>query len=238
MPIVGGVANGAMVLRDGTFLALSFEDFQEGLRSKVNSSTNLDRVFSEEQEANEPLDWFVSFSSIVGMTGNPGQAAYTAGNCFMKGLTHQRRRRGVAASVIDISRVTGLGFIQRESSGRLTREHQERLSSRSGALVISDVDLHQLFAEAIVAGRPEEGLNPELISGLAPITTEQAKEVFWAPNARFSLLIREADRGAAAIGDKSARVSVRKLLEAATSLLGLRKILLGEFAVPACHVDA
>jgi KR domain len=225
MPIISGVANGAMVLRDGSFDALSFKDFQAVLRSKVESTKNLDRIFSE--EAIEPLNWFVCFSSIVGTTGNPGQVAYSAGNCFMKALINQRRSRGLAGSVIDISRVMGVGFIQRESSGRLTKEHQERLSSRSGALAMSEIDLYQLLAEAIISGYPDSGLNPELISGLAPITTEQAKDVFWATNARFSLLIREAN-SAGATGGKIDNIPVRKLLEYATTPQDVKKILLGK----------
>ncbi|KAE8154018.1 hypothetical protein BDV25DRAFT_168001 [Aspergillus avenaceus] len=226
LPPIGGVANGAMVLRDGSFVSLSFNDFQTVLRSKIDTTVNLDRVFSE--EANEPLDWFMGFSSIVGTTGNPGQVAYSAGNCFMKALINQRRSRGLAGSVIDISRVIGVGYIERESSGRLTKEHQERLSSRSGALAMSEIDLHQLFAEAIICGRPHSGLNPEVISGLAPITTEEAKDVFWATNSRFGLLIREAN-SAAAVSDKTANVPVRKMLEAATTPQDVRKILLSAF---------
>ncbi|KAI9925937.1 hypothetical protein MW887_005743 [Aspergillus wentii] len=225
MPVIGGVANGAMVLRDGSFTTLGWEDFQTVLRSKVDSTTNLNRLLSN---TNEPLDWFIGLSSIVGTTGNPGQSAYSAGNCFMKAVIRQRRNQGLAGSIIDISRVIGVGYIERESSGRLTKEHQERLSSRSGALPMSEIDLHQLFAEAIVSGRPDSGLNPEVISGLAPITTEQTRDVFWATNARFSLLIRKAS-SAAVVGDKTSNVPVRKLLEVATTTQDVRKILLGAF---------
>lgn len=230
MPPIGGVANGAMVLRDVSFVQMDFESLNTVLRSKVLSSTVLDRLFSATAVSSRTLDWFVGFSSIVGTTGNPGQAAYSAGNVFMKTLVRRRRARGLPGSTIDICRVIGVGYIERESSGRLTREHQARLATRSGTLAMSEVDLHQLFAEAIVSGRPTSGLDPEIISGLAPITVAQAKDAFWAPNPKFGLIIREED--AAAGTDRAGAkggVPVRQLLEAAKTMDDVSKILLGAF---------
>jgi hypothetical protein len=223
MPPIGGVANGAMVLRDASVVQMSFEALNTVLRSKTHSTMNLDRLFPS-----NTLDWFVGFSSIVGTTGNPGQAAYSAGNVFMKTVIRQRRSRGLAGSTIDICRVIGVGYIERESSGRLTREHQARLMTRSGTLAMSEVDLHQLFAEAIVSGRPDSDLDPEIITGLAPISVEEAKEAFWAPNAKFGLIIREegASGGQGAGGSAANSIPVRQLLEAAKTMADVSRILL------------
>lgn len=153
-------------------------------------------------------------------------------------MVNARRAKGLAASAIDICRVTGVGYIECESAGRLAaKQHQERLLTRSGVLAMSEGDLHQLFAEAVVCGQPSgddvpvSTVNSEIISGLAPITTEQAKEAFRATNAKFSLLIREPGHGANAPADSGAvaSVSVRQLLEGVTTLQGVRKVLLGAF---------
>jgi hypothetical protein len=157
MPPIGGVANGAMVLRDSSFMRMSFEDFQAVLGPKIQGKINLDRLFSD---PNQPLDWFIGFRSVAATVGNPGQSAYAAGNCFIKGLVDRRRKQGLAGSVIDSTRLVGLGFIELESHGRLTKEHQERLTTRCGTMAMSENDLHQLFAEAILSGRPVLGLNP------------------------------------------------------------------------------
>ncbi|KAI1085697.1 hypothetical protein F5B20DRAFT_519373 [Whalleya microplaca] len=226
MPPIAGVANGAMVLRDSSLLNFEFDDFQAVLRPKIQGTVNLDRLF---QTTGEQLDWFIGFSSIAGTIGNPGQSAYTAGNCFMKALVSHRRSQGLAGSSIDISRLVGLGFIERESHGRLTKEHQERLTTRSGTIAMSENDLLQLFAEAIVSGRPDSGLSPELITGLAPITTEQAKDAYWKTNARLSLLIREVGHGAALGGDKGNAVPVKQLLEAAKTMQDAIKVLFAAF---------
>ncbi|KAL4902785.1 hypothetical protein BDW74DRAFT_186745 [Aspergillus multicolor] len=227
MPPIGGVANGAMVLRDSSFMKMDFDDFQAVLGPKIQGTINLDRLFSD---PNHPLDWFIGFSSIAATVGNPGQSAYTAGNCFIKGLVERRRKQGLAGSVIDITRLVGLGFIERESHGRLTKEHQERLTTRSGTIAMSENDLHQLFAEAILSGRPSLGLNPEIITGLSPLTVEQAKDAYWKTNARLSLLIRELGQGDLAQGgERGNAVPLRQLLDTAQTMADAAKVLSGAF---------
>lgn len=225
MPPIAGVANGAMVLRDASLMTMAYDDFQAVLRPKIQGTINLDNLF---QSTGEPLDWFIGFSSIAGTVGNPGQSAYTAGNCFIKALVNHRRSKGMAGSSIDISRLVGLGYIERESHGRLTQEHQERLTTRSGTIAMCENDLLQLFAEAIVSGRPDSGLNTELITGLAPLTTEQAKDAYWKTNARLGLLIREEGHGSSIGGDKGNSVPVKQLLEAAKTMQDALKVLFGK----------
>ncbi|KAK2024500.1 hypothetical protein LX32DRAFT_705488 [Colletotrichum zoysiae] len=237
MPPISGVANGAMVLRDVSLVTMGFEDFITVLRPKVQGTLNLDRLFSSPERG---LDFFVCFSSIAGTLGNPGQSAYSAGNCFMKSLVRRRRKRGLPGAAIDIGRLVGVGYIERESSGRLTKEHQTRLQTRSGAVPMSETDLHQLFAEAIVAGRPSPsssspgssyGDSSELISSIVPITTEQAKQAYWSSNPRLGLLIREMGQqlsGGGGGGGGNA-VPLRQLLGAANNMGQVEGILLATF---------
>lgn len=161
MPPIGGVADGAMVLRDATFVTQTFQDWQAILKPKVQGTINLDLLFSEYASSHEePLDWFIGFSSLVAYAGNPGQAAYGAGNCFLKAPIQARHNRGLAGSTIDIGRMVGVGYIE----SQLTTDGQDRLKFRSGTQSMSESDLHQLFAEAVVAGRPNSGLDTELIA--------------------------------------------------------------------------
>lgn len=75
MPPIAGVANGAMVLSDGLFADMTFASFDKVLKPKVDGSTNLDEVFSSQN-----LDFFIMFSSLSAVIGNPGQANYAAAN--------------------------------------------------------------------------------------------------------------------------------------------------------------
>ena len=75
LPPIAGVANGAMVLSDGPFADMSFTSLDKVLKPKIDGSKILDDVFSHRK-----LDFFIMFSSLAAVTGNPGQANYSAAN--------------------------------------------------------------------------------------------------------------------------------------------------------------
>lgn len=75
MPPIGGVANGAMVQSNFLFSDLTYEALQEVLKPKVDGSVILDEVFLDDN-----LDFFILFSSISAITGQPFQANYDAAN--------------------------------------------------------------------------------------------------------------------------------------------------------------
>lgn len=159
MPPIAGIANGAMVLRDSTFEAMTLADWQACVRSKVEGTLLLDELFYT-----TPLDFFITFSSLAAVIGNIGQANYAAANAFMTALCTQRRdRRRVVGSTMDISSVVGLGVVER--SGVVGAEYFAGLGSRN----IAETDFHQLFAEAIVAGRPGSGETSEIVTGIKPM---------------------------------------------------------------------
>lgn len=157
MPPIAGVANGAMVLQDSMFQNMSFEELITCLGPKVEGTTFLDEMFYK-----SPLDFFIVFSSLTAVVGNSGQSNYAAANMFMTALAAQRKKRGVAGSAIDISSLMGIGYVER--SDRLDAEYFTRL----GYTNISEQDLHQLFAEAITAGRPGSKDNAEIVTGVMP----------------------------------------------------------------------
>jgi hybrid polyketide synthase/nonribosomal peptide synthetase ACE1 len=74
-PSVAGIANGAMVLKDKLFADMSYEDLNQVLRPKVLGSKHLDEIFGD-----QPLDFFILFSSLACVFGNVGQSNYAAAN--------------------------------------------------------------------------------------------------------------------------------------------------------------
>ncbi|KAL1851994.1 Type I Iterative PKS [Diaporthe australafricana] len=225
MPPLAGVANGAMVLCDKMFTQMSHDEFQRVARPKVVGTMNLDRLFSQDNP--DPLDWFIVFSSLVATRGNPGQSNYAAANCFMKTLVSNRRARGLAGSSIDISRVVGIGYVERElqTEGRLTKEQKDRLVTGSLAMAMSETDVHQLFAEAVVAGRPGSALDHELITGIAPVLRETANMNLWPGNPVFGMLLREKEEVVSQAGLSTASVAVKSLLQEAKSEMEMMEIL-------------
>ncbi|KAL0937413.1 hybrid nrps pks [Colletotrichum truncatum] len=224
MPPIAGIANGAMVLRDKLFLDMPLEMMTETLHTKVKGSIFLDRIFSNTVEFN--LDFFVFFSSIAAVTGNRAQSNYSAANMFMTALTQNRRARDLPASVMHIGAIMGVGYMARN----LTRAILDNLWS-AGATWISEKDFHNCFAEAVVAGRPQNHVNndPEFIVGLRQLIHghDNPEKVLVMGDTRFSHLVikdisPEDDPSHGANSRKS--TSVKSLLKSAKSQKSVERI--------------
>ncbi|CAD0111492.1 unnamed protein product [Aureobasidium uvarum] len=178
LPPLAGVCNGAMVLRDKSFLDMDVEDLNLVLQPKVKGSQNLDEVLG-----NIDLDFFIFLSSCAAAIGNPGQANYHAANLFMAGLAAQRRQRGLTASVIHLGYIADVGYVTRQAQSM--RERLERLLFQP----LSASDIHNAFAEAIVAGRPDqEGSSFDIIMGMGPSKQRipQERQPYYFSNPRFA----------------------------------------------------
>lgn len=209
-PQIAGVANGALVLRDKLFINTTLEDFEAVMKPKVTGTLNLDQLFPE-----NTLDWFIAFSSIVATTGNTGQCAYTAANMFMKAIINGRRQRGLSGATIDISRVHGVGYVERSAKSLgLTKKDLNKL--HRVAMPMSESDLHQLFAEAVLASNPNSMRGSDLITGIRTLTSHEAAGVFWAASPRFSHFVHETEvAGGVGKAAVTARVAVKTQLESA-----------------------
>lgn len=175
MPPISGVASGALVLRDAPFESMCLEDFEVVFGPRIRGSQNLDDLFFS-----TPLDFFILLSSLAGIVGNPGQSNYNASNMFMSALAAQRRKRGLAASVLDIGMLVGFGNIHNDGpqGPKLGVEAQFR---REGFMSISEPDFHVMFAEAVDSGRPQSGLDHEIVTGLGDYV-----DTDWRRSPRFS----------------------------------------------------
>jgi malonyl CoA-acyl carrier protein transacylase/SAM-dependent methyltransferase/NAD(P)-dependent dehydrogenase (short-subunit alcohol dehydrogenase family) len=226
MPPIAGVTNGALVLRDKGLVNMDLPTFHQNTRPKVEGTRYLDEMFPDKS-----LDWFIAFSSISATIGNMGQMAYTAANMFMKALIRQRRARGVAGSVIDVSQVFGVGYIEREMKLQtsLSREQATRLMKKSGTIIMSEPDLHQLFAEAVIAGRPDSIDNPEIITGVQTLRTAEAKEALWAGHPRFGHFVQDAGAAKLPSTTKADTVPVKIQLEKCKDMEEMAVVLRGRF---------
>lgn len=201
MPPVAGVANGAMVLQDSMFDRMSLEGLAKVLAPKVRGSELLDEMFF-----NEPLDFFIMFSSVSAVVGNYGQSNYAAANMYMTALALQRRQRGVPGSVIDISSLVGIGYVERSDS--FDADYFAQIGYRN----ISEQDLHQLFAEGILAGQPRSSGSAEVVTGLAPAYAEQENKAQYRMNLKFGHFVIDRP-GTHAIGVAQSTVSLRIQLQ-------------------------
>ncbi|KAF2268646.1 putative hybrid NRPS/PKS enzyme [Lojkania enalia] len=204
MPPIAGVANGAMVLQDTAIADMTEDIMNRVLGPKVDGSRYLNEIFRETK-----LDFFILLSSIATIFGQHGQSNYTAANMFLNGLVAQRRKMGLAGSVMAIGAIMGIGYFSREVD-ELTRERV----IQAGYRMMSERDFHLLFAETVLSGKPNGGGPGEIISGLREIG-EQDKH---AENPLFHhVVVRQKD--VSALRDIStARIPLRTSIHAATTV--------------------
>ncbi|KAF2820849.1 hypothetical protein CC86DRAFT_360096 [Ophiobolus disseminans] len=203
MPPIAGVMNGAMILIDALFSNNDFATFDKVLRPKVDGTVYLDEVFN-----NNDLDFFIVTSSLASVSGNIGQTAYAAANAFMCSLIAGRRMRGLAGSALNMPGIVGLGYLNRDPR-KLWR------LKKIGYVNISEWEFFQFFSEAIVAGRPDSGLNPEITAGLQRSDVSTVEDPpHWFLTHRFSTLHKvPASGGDATDGDKDGATTRNKLAE-------------------------
>jgi aryl carrier-like protein len=138
-----GIIQMSMVLRDQNFSQMTFEEWSIATHPKIQGSWNLHNA-ALANGAN--LDFFVLFSSLSGIVGQPGQANYASANTFLDAFTQYRRGLHLPASVIDIGAVVDVGFVSK-NYGLMTK-----LTS-SGFKGVTEQELLDAIVVAIAAGQ-------------------------------------------------------------------------------------
>lgn len=87
-----GVVHAAGRAGDGFLINKTPEQLQQVVNSKAQSAWWL-----HELTENDPLQFFVMYSSIATVLRNPGQSDYTAANAFLDALAEYRRNQGLSA---------------------------------------------------------------------------------------------------------------------------------------------
>ena len=103
MPPIKGCLQATVVLRDSIFENMTFADWDTAIRSKVDSTWNLNTLLPSD------LSFFIMISSVAGIMGNPGQANYAAGNTYQDALARYRLTRGLKATSIDLGWMSNIG---------------------------------------------------------------------------------------------------------------------------------
>lgn len=161
-----------VVLRDTHLSDMSLETLLQNTLPKVEGSIYLSEEFSQDN-----LDFFVFLSSASVASGTPGQSAYVAANMFMVGLAEQRRRLGLAASVINIGPIAGVGFLAHQQENPFAA-----MKAAMGFTYLSERDFHQMFAEAVLAGRPQSMSPAEITSGIRHVSSNEQSPPIWTTN--------------------------------------------------------
>ncbi|MFA6110723.1 MAG: thioester reductase domain-containing protein [Candidatus Latescibacterota bacterium] len=107
-PPLRGVVHAAGALADGVFVQQEWDRFAEALRPKVDGAWRLHVL-----TADQPLDFFVLFSSAAAVLGSAGQSGYGAANAFLDALAAHRRLHGRPALSVNWGPWAGPGMVTR-----------------------------------------------------------------------------------------------------------------------------
>ncbi len=187
---LAGVIHAAGVLEDATIQHLDEAPLRRALSGKALGAWNLHLATRE-----LPLELFVMISSLAGVIGSPGQAAYAAANSFLDSLAALRIAEGLPALSIDYGPWSGDGLAA--GAGGL-----ERLAERGVPPLDPGVAV-ELLDGALAAGRPQ-------VVAAAFDLDALARSAASAPSAR-SLIAEIATRPAADDETASKRAEILAL---------------------------
>lgn len=215
LPPVGGVVNGAMVLTDSVFADVSLETILQNFKPKVQGSLILDELYS-----GHDLDFFILFGSLVGIVGNWSQSAYSAATSFMSGLIRSRHERNLVGSIIHPGVVRGVGYVSH--AGASVTQH---MRNTMGTHSVSERALHELFAEAIMAGSPHDDRSPEICAGMSSVDPIEQPSIIWYQNPKAWNFVQYHTQSTSNQGTNSEVVPLRTQLTSAENVVEAAEII-------------
>lgn len=147
---LGILVNNAGITRDGLFMRMSDDDWQQVLDVNLTATMRLCRA-SLRGMMKARWGRIVNVGSVVGSIGNPGQANYAAAKAGLVGLTksiaHEVAPRGVTANVV------APGFITTAMTEKLTEDQRAGLLQRVPMGRMGDA--REVAAAALYLASPE-----------------------------------------------------------------------------------
>ena len=144
--------NNAGITKDQIFMRMSDEDWANVLDVNLTSTMRLCRgVMRPMMKAR----WgrIINISSIVGATGNPGQANYAASKAGVVGMTksiaYEEASRGITANCV------APGFIATAMTDKLTDEQKDKINTQIPAARMGTGD--EIAAAVLYLASPEAG---------------------------------------------------------------------------------
>ena len=103
---IDGVFHLAGTINDKLANDVTEDDISEVMDVKIKGIQNLGTIFNKRKHS-----FFVAFSSIVSLIGNPGQSLYAGANSFMDEYCRIRKLKGLPALSVNLGAIGGCGMI-------------------------------------------------------------------------------------------------------------------------------
>jgi NADPH:quinone reductase-like Zn-dependent oxidoreductase/NAD(P)-dependent dehydrogenase (short-subunit alcohol dehydrogenase family) len=180
---IRGVFQCAMVLRDTLFMHMSYQQWVETTRPKVQGSWNLHQQLPD-------VDFFITLSSFAAIFGNRGQSNYAAAGAYEDALAYHRRAFGQHATTLDLGIMRDIGVLAETGITDSLREWEKPYGIRETEFLA--------LMERAIAGDMARTMSPQILIGLATGGSAIAAGIntpFYLNNARFSIMARTGVRG-------------------------------------------
>lgn len=172
---LGGIFHAAMVINDSMLDAMSFAQWQQTLKPKVQGAQNLHDATSHLE-----LEHFVCFSSTTSVLGVKGLANYCAANLFLDTLMRHRREMNLCGTTMNVGALLDVGVLA-ENDG--LQKAMERLRMD----FISEEELFHQLEDAVLSGRTDATPGKSGVDDHQTITgiNVRTPDVYWASKSLF-----------------------------------------------------
>jgi acyl carrier protein len=160
------------------------------------------------------LDYFVLFSSVTTLFGNPGQGNYVLANGYLEGLARMRRSAGLPALAVGFGAISDVGVVAR------SRALQDNLSNTTGARGMTSAEALELMKQALQRFGNDPAVAAVAISPTSGAFSFDRLPVLRSPT--FAAFVSEAAGGGEAVAIDLARLlEQRGIEEARETVIGL-----------------
>ena len=227
---IGGVIQGAMVLRDKIFTSMTIDEYHGAVACKVPGTWNLHNVAQEE---GLKLSFFTMLSSVSGVVGQKGQANYAAANAFLDSFAVYRQGLGLPAVSVDLGAIDDVGYMHEHNDLRvaLDRDAWTPINENLFRQIVR-VSIQQQVSPPVPASRN----STQLITSIAAPQPDDSKLLTDARFVGLAFGTGEIGSGGDGKDDKSRAIQALLLLlqsgaDASTALKAAVDVLSAQFQV-------
>ncbi|WP_197084544.1 type I polyketide synthase [Saccharothrix sp. ST-888] len=145
-----GLVHGAMVLDDAAITNITDGQLERVWRPKVTGAWRL-----HEATAGLALDWFVLYSSMASLLGNPGQGAYAAANAWLDEFAAWRTVRGLPTLAVNWGPWGETGV----ATGFAARGYRT-IPTEAGFQALATLLVHHRVRTGVIPGEPDTWIPP------------------------------------------------------------------------------
>ncbi|HIJ54486.1 MAG TPA: SDR family NAD(P)-dependent oxidoreductase, partial [Deltaproteobacteria bacterium] len=143
---INGILHAAGLTRDATIVKKNPDEMAPILAPKVFGTVCLDEVFQS-----EPIDFFMMFSSVAAMIGNPGQCDYAFANSFMDHFV--TRREALRKAGKRYGKTLSINWpLWRDGGMGVDRQTETFLKETLGMVLLDSSEGWEAFEQGLASG--------------------------------------------------------------------------------------